>query len=57
MGVDDKARHTADSVKGKAKEATGKVSGDSELENEGRREQAESDLKQAGQKISDAVKR
>lgn len=57
MSTEDKARNTAESIKGKAKEATGKVTGDSELKDEGRAEQAHSDVKQAGEKVKDAVKR
>lgn len=57
MGVEDKARNAAENSKGKAKEAAGRVSGDPDLEEEGRRDQAKADVKQAGEKVSDAVHR
>ncbi|MEO8106619.1 MAG: CsbD family protein [Actinomycetes bacterium] len=57
MGIDDKTRNAAENAKGKTKEAAGKVSGNEDLEQEGRRDQATSDVKQAGEKITDAVKR
>ena len=57
MGIDDKTRNAAESAKGKAKEAAGNVTGDRELKDEGRVEQAEADVKQAGEKLKDAAKR
>jgi uncharacterized protein YjbJ (UPF0337 family) len=57
MGTDDKARNKAEELKGKAKEGLGRTTDDEELEAEGRTDQAESDLKQAGEKVKDAFKR
>lgn len=57
MGTEDKARNAAESAKGKVKEAAGKATDDQDLENEGRAEQANSDVKQAGEKVKDAFKR
>jgi uncharacterized protein YjbJ (UPF0337 family) len=57
MGTDDKARNKAEELKGKAKEGLGRATDDEELEAEGRTDQAESDLKQAGEKVKDAFKR
>ena len=57
MGNDDKVRNKVDELKGKAKEAAGSASGDEDLQAEGRAEQSESDLKQAGEKVKDAFKR
>ncbi len=57
MGMDDKARNAAESAKGKAKEAIGDATDNRDLENKGRAEQSEADVKQAGEKIKDAVKR
>jgi uncharacterized protein YjbJ (UPF0337 family) len=57
MGTDDKARNKAEGLKGKAKEGLGRATDDEELEAEGRTDQAESDLKQAGEKVKDAFKR
>jgi uncharacterized protein YjbJ (UPF0337 family) len=57
MGTDDKARNKAEEVKGKAKEGIGRATDDEELEAQGRVDQAESDLKQAREKVKDAFKR
>jgi uncharacterized protein YjbJ (UPF0337 family) len=55
MGYDDKAQNQTEDLKGRAKEATGALTGDDELKKEGRADQAESSLKQAGEKAKDAV--
>ena len=55
MGFDDKVENKTDDLKGRAKEATGSVTGDDELKDEGRADQAESSVKQAGEKAKDAV--
>ena len=55
MGFDDKVENKTDDLKGRAKEAAGSVTGDDELKNEGRADQAESSVKQAGEKAKDAV--
>jgi uncharacterized protein YjbJ (UPF0337 family) len=57
MGSDDKARNKTEELKGQGKEALGRATGDEELEAEGRTDQANSDLKQAGEKVKDAFKR
>ena len=57
MGVQDKARNAAESAKGKAKEAAGSATNDRDLEEEGRADQAKSDVKQAGEKVKDAFNR
>lgn len=56
MGTDDKLRNTGEDLKGKAKEAAGKVTDNEQLEAEGRGDQAQSDVKQAGEKVKDAFK-
>ncbi len=56
MGLQDKAENTAESVKGKAKEATGRATDDKSMENEGKVDQTKSDFKQAGEKVKDAFK-
>jgi len=56
MGVEDKAKNTAEKIKGKAKEGAGAATGDEEMRDEGRAEQSESDVKQAGEKVKDAFK-
>jgi uncharacterized protein YjbJ (UPF0337 family) len=57
MGRKDKARNVAQKVTGKVKEGAGKVTGDRVLEAEGRGDQVAGDLKQAGEKVKDAVKK
>ncbi|WP_034620686.1 CsbD family protein [Cellulomonas sp. URHE0023] len=56
MGLDDKVSNTAQSAKGKVKEAAGKATDDERLEAEGKADQAGADLKQAGEKVKDAFK-
>ena len=56
MGLQDKAENTAESVKGKAKEHTGRATDDKSMENEGKVDQTKSDFKQAGEKVKDAFK-
>ena len=55
MGFDDKVDNQTEDLKGRAKEAVGSVTGDDEMKNEGRADQAESSVKQAGEKAKDAV--
>jgi len=55
MGFDDKLDNKSEDLKGRAKEAAGSVTGDEELKQEGRADQAESSVKQAGEKAKDAV--
>ncbi|HCB07724.1 MAG TPA: CsbD family protein [Nocardioides sp.] len=56
MGFDDKVENKGEELKGRAKEAAGAATGDDELKNEGRADQADSSVKQAGEKAKDAVK-
>ncbi len=56
MSALDKAKNAVEDAEGKAKEALGRVSGDKATENEGRADQAKSDLKGAGEKVKDAFK-
>ncbi|WP_314648836.1 CsbD family protein [uncultured Microbacterium sp.] len=56
MGLDDKIKNAAEDIAGKAKEATGKVTGNERLEAEGKADQAKSDVKQAGENVKDAFK-
>ena len=53
----DKAKNKAQDLGGKAKEAVGKVTGDKSTENEGKGDQAKSNLKDAGEKVKDAFKK
>jgi uncharacterized protein YjbJ (UPF0337 family) len=56
MGLGDKIENMKDDLMGKGKEATGKATDDERLEAEGRVDQSEADLKQAGEKVKDAFK-
>jgi uncharacterized protein YjbJ (UPF0337 family) len=56
MSAVDKAKNAVDDVAGKAKEALGRATGDRSTESEGRKDQAKSDLKDAGEKVKDAFK-
>jgi len=56
MGLDDKIANKGQDLGGKIKEGTGKATGDRDLEAEGKGDQAAAGIKQAGEKIKDAVK-
>ncbi|MBC7631395.1 CsbD family protein [Aeromicrobium sp.] len=56
MGLDDKIKNAAEDAKGKTKEGVGSATNDKELENQGKGDQAKSDLKNAGEKVKDAFK-
>ncbi|GEA84049.1 MAG: CsbD family protein [Cellulomonas sp.] len=56
MGIDDKLEHKGEEVKGKVEEAAGKVTGDRDLEAEGKGDQAAAKLKQAGDDVKDAFR-
>lgn len=57
MGLDDKKDHKADDLRGKAKEAVGKATGDDALEAQGDRDQRKSSMKKAGENVKDAFKK
>ena len=56
MGIGDKIENAKDELVGKGKEASGKVTDNERLEAEGRAQQAEADVQQAGEKVKDAFK-
>jgi uncharacterized protein YjbJ (UPF0337 family) len=56
MGITDKAKNTAQKASGKAKEAVGRETRDRDLEAKGRKDQIAADLKNAGEKVKDALK-
>jgi uncharacterized protein YjbJ (UPF0337 family) len=56
VSATDKIKNAIEDVEGKAKEAVGRVTGDRDTENEGRKDQAKSDLKDAGENVKDAFK-
>lgn len=53
MGMFDKAKHQAQQVAGKAKETAGKATKNEDLQNAGKRDQAEGEAKETGQEIKD----
>lgn len=56
MSLVDKAKNKGQEIRGKGKEAVGDASGDDELKAKGKADQASGNLKQAGEKVKDAVK-
>jgi uncharacterized protein YjbJ (UPF0337 family) len=56
MSAEDKLSNKIDDMGGKAKEATGKLTGDDSTKNEGKSDQAKASLKDAGEKVKDAFK-
>ena len=56
MGIGDKAGNKAEDLGGKAKEATGKATGNERLEAEGKGDQSKASVKQAGEHVRDAAK-
>ncbi len=56
MSFQDKVANKAQVLKGKDKEAAGKISHDPELEVEGKMDQGKGHIKQAGEKVKDAGK-
>ena len=57
MASEDKAANKVTKVKGKAKEGLGKATGDEQMEAAGKTDQAKGNLKQAGEKVKDAIKK
>ena len=55
MADEKKSDGKTDEVKGKIKETVGDVTGDEELEAQGKGDQTKGNLKQAGEKLKDAV--
>jgi uncharacterized protein YjbJ (UPF0337 family) len=56
MSASDKAENTAEDLKGKAKEAAGRVTHDDSQVAEGKADQAKADMKKAGENVKDAFK-
>jgi uncharacterized protein YjbJ (UPF0337 family) len=57
MAARDKIKNTTQNAKGKVKEAAGKATGDRKLQNKGKTDQTKGSLKQAGEKVKDAVRK
>jgi uncharacterized protein YjbJ (UPF0337 family) len=55
MGTKDRASNTAQDTKGRVKEAVGNITGNDDLKNKGKVDQAEAELKNAGEDLKDAV--
>ena len=55
MGADDKTNNKVEEIAGDAKERIGGATGNDELRREGKRDQTEANLKQAGENVKDAV--
>ena len=56
MTTTDKAKNSGQQAKGKLKEAAGKATGDKDLRAKGKADQTKASLKQAGEKVKDALK-
>ena len=56
MGNTDKAKNRAQQLKGQAKEQAGTVTGDDSKRRSGQRDAKSADLKQAGEKVKDALR-
>lgn len=56
MGWEDKLENKAEEAKGEAKEHVGSATGDEQMEQEGKVDQAKGNLKQAGEKVKDAFR-
>ena len=57
VSATDKAKNKAEDLGGKAKEAVGNLTGDEQTRDEGRGDQAKSNIKDAGEKVKDAFKK
>jgi uncharacterized protein YjbJ (UPF0337 family) len=55
MGTSEKASNKAQELKGKLKEAVGKVTGKEDLEREGVAEQREAAIRNVGESVKDAA--
>ncbi len=55
MGTDDKAANKVEELQGSAKEKIGAATGDEDLQAQGQADQSKASLKQAGEKIKDAL--
>jgi len=56
MGTDDKIRNKADEVKGAAKENVGRMTGNEDMEAEGKADGVKSDVSQAAEDVKDVFK-
>jgi uncharacterized protein YjbJ (UPF0337 family) len=56
MGDMDKAKNSAEALKGKAKEGLGEAMDNEQMQAEGKFDKAKGNVKQAGEKLKDAVR-
>jgi uncharacterized protein YjbJ (UPF0337 family) len=56
MGLGDKISNKAEELKGKAKEAVGKATGNEQLEAEGQVDQGKAGVKKVGENVKDTAK-
>jgi uncharacterized protein YjbJ (UPF0337 family) len=56
MSAGDKTKNKAQELSGKAKEGVGKATDNNDLKACGKAEQTKANLKQAGEKVKDAIK-
>lgn len=56
MSFTDKVENKTEDLGGKAKETTGKATGDRDLEAEGKADQTSASIKNAGEHVKDAAK-
>ncbi len=56
MSASDKIKNKVEETTGKAKETTGKHTGDDEMRAEGKKDQSKGSAKQAGEKVKDVFK-
>ena len=56
MALDDKIKNAAEQVGGKAKEATGRATGDQRLEAEGQDDQTAAKVKKVGEDVKDVFR-
>jgi uncharacterized protein YjbJ (UPF0337 family) len=57
MGWEDKLENKKDEVKGAAKEQLGKATDDEQMVEEGKTDQTVSNLRQAAEKVKDAIRK
>lgn len=55
MGIVDKAKNEAQQAGGRVKDSVGGATGDRSMQADGKADQMAGDLKQAGEKVKDAV--
>ncbi|HMK99494.1 MAG TPA: CsbD family protein [Acidimicrobiales bacterium] len=57
MGDMEKTKNEVQELQGRAKQVAGAATGDRETERDGRLDEAKGSLKQAGEKVKDALRR